>query len=446
MTLDAYLQANPDLKALRVMVADLNGQARGKRIARHYAAKALETGIRCPYSTLNLDIWGKDIEDSPLVFQSGDADGVLKPTGRDPMPAPWVKTPTALLPMWMFHDDGTPFAGDPRQALAHVMARYAAAGLTPVVATELEFYLIDDSGPDWHVPPSPQSGKQQAETDILGLRPLDAFDGFLTTLYDGCAAMDIPANTAISEGGPGQFEFTLMHQNNAMKAADDAWLFKMLTRGIARNHGFAASFMAKPYPNHAGSGLHCHFSVLDAQGRNIFNDGTPHGTDALRFAIAGCLAAMPGSMLVFAPHGVSFDRFVPGAHAPTAVGWGMDNRTVAVRVPAGAPTARRIEHRVAGADVNPYLYLAVLLGAALNGIQDRVAPPAPITGNAYRHDLPHLPTRWGDAIASFENCAEIRRILTPDMRANFLATKRQEMRHMADLSVTDQRDLYLDTV
>lgn len=446
MTGDDFLSAHPEIASIRVAAADLNGQARGKRIARRFAGKVATEGTRFPYSVLNLDIWGEDIEDSPLVFQAGDPDGVLMPTERGFVPMPWLDAPSALLPIWMFHEDGRPFDGDPRHALARVLARYAARGLTPVVATELEFYAIDDRGPDLRVPPSPRSGKRRHQAETLALRQLDAFDRFFTHLYDACEAMDIPADTAISEAGPGQFEINLVHQADAMKAADDAWLFKLLVRGMARKHGFAASFMAKPYEEYSGNGLHCHFSVLDANGRNIFDDGTAEGSAALGHAIAGCLDAMPGSMLIFAPHASSYDRMVPGAHAPTGIAWGYENRTSALRVPSGPPAARRIEHRVAGGDINPYLFLAAILGAALNGIEDGAPPPAPVTGNAYAQDLAQLPGTWDGAIEAFAASPEIARIFAGELVANLLATKRQELRYMSELGPEEQTQLYLDTV
>ena len=162
----------------------------------------------------------------------------------------------------------------------------------------------------------------------------------------------------ISEAGMGQFEINLTHQPDPLKAADDTWFFKLLVRGLARRHGFAASFMAKPYEDYAGNGMHTHFSILDREGRNIFDDGGPRGTAALRHAVAGCLAAIPGSTLLFAPHGNSYERLVPDAHAPTGICWAYENRTAAIRIPGGPTKARRIEHRVPCGDINPYLMLA----------------------------------------------------------------------------------------
>jgi len=242
-----FLRKHPQIHSIRVAAADLNGQPRGKRIPARFADKVVSDGTRFPLSVMNLDIWGEDIDDSPLVFESGDRDGVLRPTERGFVPMPWLSSPSALLPIWMYRDDGRPFEGDPRHALAAVLNRYKARGLRPVVAVELEFFLIDDSGKSLQVPVSPRSGKRRKAAEIMSIRALDAFDTFFGDLYDACEEMDIPADTAISEAGLGQFEINLMHQSDALRAADDAWLFKMLLKGMARRHGFAASFMAKPY-------------------------------------------------------------------------------------------------------------------------------------------------------------------------------------------------------
>ncbi|MWD28059.1 glutamine synthetase [Aquicoccus sp. SCR17] len=441
-----WLRKHPEVRTIRVAACDLNGQPRGKRIPTRFADKVVEDGTRFPLSVLNLDIWGEDIDDSPLVFESGDRDGVLWPTERGFMPMPWLSSPTALLPIWMFRDGGKPYEGDPRHALRAVLDRFKARGLTPVVAVELEFFLIDDSGRTLQVPMSPRSNKRRKAAEVMSIRALDAFDQFFTDLYDACEEMDIPADTAISEAGLGQFEINLMHTDDALRAADDAWLFKMLVKGMARRHGFAASFMAKPYEDYAGSGLHTHFSVLDRDGENVFDDGGPQGTDTLRHAIQGCLSAMAESTLIFAPHHNSYDRLVPENHAPTGICWAYENRTAAIRVPSGSHKARRIEHRVAGGDVNPYLMLAAILGAAINGIEDAQDPPAPITGNAYALDLPQIPGTWEGAMDAFEKGEQIARIFHPELIRNLLLTKRQELHYMAELTPQERVEIYLDTV
>ncbi|MEZ7812745.1 MAG: glutamine synthetase family protein [Paracoccaceae bacterium] len=442
-----WLRKHPEVHTIRVAAVDLNGQARGKRIPARFSDQVVKDGTRFPFSVLNLDIWGEDIDDSPLVFDKGDADGILLPTERGFIPMPWLEAPTALLPIWMFRENGQPYEGDPRHALRAVVDRYKEKGLTPVVAIELEFFLIDDSGKTLQVPPSPRSGKRRKAAETLSIRALDAFDTFFTDLYDACEAMDIPADTSTSETGLGQFEVNLMHSDDALRAADDAWLFKMLVKGLARRHGFAASFMAKPYLEYSGSGLHTHFSVIDNSRNNIFDSGGPKGSTLMRSAIAGCIAAMHDSTLILAPHENSFERLVPGKHAPTAISWGYENRTAAIRVPAGNPAARRIEHRVAGGDVNPYLMLATVLGAALIGIEDGLEPPSPITGNAYvMENLPQIPSNWSDAINAFEASTIMPRILPQELIRNLVLTKRQELHYIAELTAEEKVELYLDTV
>ena len=166
----------------------------------------------------------------------------------------------------------------------------------------------------------------------------------------------------------------------------------------------------------------------------------------MRHAVAGCLQAMPGSALVFAPHANSFDRMVPGSHAPTGVSWAYENRTSSIRIPSGNHKARRIEHRVSGGDVNPYLMLAAVLGAAINGIEDGIEPAAPITGNAYAADLPQIPGDWPSAIDLFEKDPAVARIFAPELIRNFVLTKRQEVHYMAELTPQEQVEIYLDTV
>ncbi|MEO8529828.1 MAG: glutamine synthetase family protein [Deltaproteobacteria bacterium] len=442
----SWLDEHPEVRNVRCGAADLNGQARGKRVPVKFARKVEEEGTRFPLSVLNLDIWGEDVEDSPLVFEIGDPDGVLMPTERGYVPMPWLATPSALLPLWMYTEDGLPFDGDPRHALRSVVEKFKARGLTPVMATEMEFYLVDDSGSEIKQASSPRSGKRRPGAEILSLRALDTFDSFFNDLYDACDEMDIPAEAAISEVGLGQFEINLGHVPDALKAADDAWLFKMLVRGIARKHGFAASFMAKPYEDYAGSGLHTHFSMLDADGNNAFANGTFEGTPLLKNAIAGCLKAIPDLTLIFAPHDNSYERLVPESHAPTGICWAYDNRTASIRVPGGSHAARRVEHRVAGGDVNPYLFLAAVLGSALMGIEENLQPPPPISGNAYDQDLAQIPDTWAAAIDAFEESPIVKRIFPQLLIDNLVATKRQELHYLAEMTPQQRIDLYLDTV
>ncbi|WP_171115238.1 glutamine synthetase family protein [Ruegeria sp. HKCCA5463] len=438
-----------DLRALhnfRVAACDLNGQMRGKRVPPGYADKLGKGAVRMPFSALNVDLWGADIEGSPLVFETGDADGVLRPTERGPVPVPWLDTETALVPMCLYDDDGVPFPGDPRHALSATLDRYTQRGWSVVAATELEFTLVDASAAQPQPPVNPITGRRLADEAVLSVAEMDAFEAFFTDLYDGCAAMGIPAQTAISESGIGQFEINLNHQD-AIRCADDTWLFKALTRGLARRHGFAATFMSKPYADDAGNGMHVHFSVLDQNGHNVFDNNGPEGTEILRSAVAGCVAAMPGSTLIFAPHGNSYTRLIPGAHAPTGACWAYENRTAAIRIPGGAPAARRIEHRVAGGDINPYLMLTAVLGAALVGIEDGLTPPAPIMGNAYDiADLRQLMPDWSSAIDRFATDPLVARLFPADLIRYLTMTKRQEITRFANIPPEDHWLCYLETV
>lgn len=435
-----------DVENVFAAICDLNGVLRGKRVPPDQLDKILKGDIRMPLSVACVDIWGEDIENSPLVFEAGDIDGICTPTGRGVLPITWTSRPTMLVPLWLADEQGQPFMGDPRRILANVVQRFTAMKLTPVVATELEFYLIDPSRARPAPPNCPVSGRNLDKDGVLALDDLEQFDAFLNDVYDACRLQNIPADSAISENGAGQFEINFVHVADALKAADDAVLFKRIVRGIARKHGLAATFMAKPYGARAGSGLHVHFSLLDEAGANVFDDGGPTGTDSLRHAIAGLVNTMAENALVFAPHENSYRRLTPGAHAPTAVSWGYENRTVAIRVPGGSPKARRIEHRVAGSDANPYLVLAAVLGGALLGLKNKWTPPAPHEGSAYTPDLPQIPRDWLSAIDAFDLGEHVDAIFADQLRKLLVDCKRQEHRAFkAEVSDFEYRT-YLEVV
>lgn len=429
--IDHWRRAHPEIGSLRVAVADLNAMARAKRLAVPALEKVWQEGIRMPLSVSNLDIWGADIEDSPLVFESGDADGVVLPTGRLPLPMPWLSRPAALIHGWFFTEtpqgDLVPFAGDGRQALARVLERYAARGWRPVIGSEMEFHLLEKGAEPPEPAVSPATGRPFRSSEILSLRELDAVDPFLSSLYDTLEAMDVPAGAAIVESGIGQFELDISHQGDALKAADDIWAFRLAAKGEAARQGMMATFMAKPWPDLPGNGMHLHVSVLDEDGRNIFDDGTPGGSAYLKAAVAGLLEALPDLALVFFPHRNSWRRMEAGSHAPTRASWGYENRTAAIRIPGGPTKARRLEFRVAGGDANPWLTLAAVLGAMLAGIDRSSTPPEPVTGNAYAdQSAPLLPQDWQGAIERFASSPRVAEIFAPELIDGFTRTKVQE--------------------
>jgi glutamine synthetase len=445
----AFLESHPEIEVIEVFIADANGVLRGKWLPRNAAMKVFEGGIRLPRSALSVDIWGQDVIGSGLVFETGDSDGICVPVPGTLKTVPWLARPTAQVQMTMLDADATPYFGDPRQVLGRVLDLFAARGLTPVVATELEFYLFDkelDAAGRPQAPISPVTGQRQTTSQVYGIDDLQEFEGFLADVARACAAQDIPADTAIAENAPGQYEINLNHVADAQAAADHAVLLKRALKGIAKQHGLFASFMAKPYGEQAGNGMHVHFSLIDEAGDNVFDDGSAQGSDLLRQAIAGMAATMNDGMAVFAAHANSYRRFQRGAHAPTSPSWGYDNRTTALRIPLGSAKAMRVEHRVASADTNPYLTLAVILAGAYHGIAKELSPPPVTEGDAYAQEAPKLATTWDQALAVFEGSSFIGEYLGAPYQALYAACKRQEQAVLG-LQVTDvEYDTYLRTV
>ena len=442
----AWLAEQGNLASIQAAVCDLNGILRGNRIPVDQAEKVLDGKIRMPLSIVGVGIWGEDIVGNKQVFASGDTDGRCIPTGRGVIPVNWTSRPSALIPLWMFEEGGRPFLADPRQALAHIVARYQARGLRPVIATELEFYLVDPNAEGAVPPISPYTGKRLDSDAILSIDELDDFGEFFWDVYAECARQNLPADAAVAENGVGQFEINLLHGSDPLKAADDAVLFKRLIKGVARKHQFAATFMAKPYGTRSGNGMHMHFSLIDDEGRNVFDNGTSEGSTILTHAVGGLLRGMAESTLLFAPHFNSYRRLRPDTHAPTSASWGYENRTTAIRIPGGDNAARRIEHRVAGADANPYLVMAAILGAALYGSDNKLVPPAAFRGRAYAERLPKLPADWASAVNAFEDGEIIPEFFDETLRSMLVACKRQEIAGFAS-NVTDfEFGAYLEIV
>ncbi len=444
-----FLARHPDVASIDLLISDLNGVMRGKRIPRANLEKAYRDGVNLPASVFALDILGNTVESTGLGLETGDGDRVCRPVPGTLMPSPWLRNGRqAQLLMTMTDADGSPFFADPRQVLDRVLERFRRARLTPVVAVEMEFYLVDrQRDPLGMVQPpcSPASGERASQSQLYSITELDEYADFLEDIHAAALAQHLPLDTALKECAPGQFEINLIHCDDALTACDSAVLLKRLIKGVALHHGFEATFMAKPYGQEAGNGTHVHISLLDETGNNVFaaEDEALLGTPQMRHAVAGLLELMPASMALFAPNLNSFRRFQPGLYVPMAPTWGFDNRSVALRIPSGPNAARRIEHRVAGADVNPYLLLAALLSAIDHGMQRALTPPPAITGNAYDQVAPSLTNSWCQALALLEESEILSEALGAEFVRVFVANRRAEREQTLQAVSKLEYDWYL---
>jgi glutamine synthetase len=442
---EAFLAAHPDVAFIDIIFTGLAGTARGKRIRRHELAGVYQGGRPLPVSILVADVTGQDCFDTGLVWENGDADRFARPA-----PGRLVATgPTTAAVITSLHEpDGQLCELDCRAVLNRVAARFADLALQPVVACELEFYLCDRERADGQPPrPARLGGARPSTHGTYGLEELDDAGPFLADLWQAADAAGLPLETAISEYAAGQMELTLKHRADPVGVADDVVLYKRLVKQVARRHGMLASFMAKPFADSAGNGMHLHVSVNDAAGVNIFA-----GTDvnpALRHAIGGLKALLAESFAIFAPNANSYRRFRAGSFAPVAASWGVDNRTTSFRVTAGSPASRHIEHRIAGADANPYLALAALLAGVHHGLTQQIDPGPPVTGDGYAAAAKadpaaaRLPGDWFSAVAALERAQTLPAYLGAHTLAMFASVKRTEQeRYMAVVPPLDH-DWYL---
>ena len=435
-----FLAQNPDIDLFELFILDANGVPRGKLLHRDELLAVYASGRPLPSTILGLSINGDDVEDTGLVWEVGDIDCRAYPLAGSLTRMPWRQIPTAAVQVSMHPSEGMPATvADPRHVLVQVIDKLKAEGYHPVMACELEFYLLDQQR-DSQGRPQPaldRDGGRPRSTQVYGLRELEQIEPFLADLYAACKLQGIPARTAISEYAPGQVEITLEH-GDALLAMDQAVRYKRLVKGVAHRHGMQACFMAKPFDHLAGTGMHMHVSLADAQGRNLFASEQPAGTPLLGQAVAGMLASLLDSLLLFCPNANSYRRFQANSYAPLAPTWGVDNRTVSLRVPGGPANTRHIEHRICGADANPYLAAAAILAGIHRGIREQLDPGAPIEGNGYAQAKELLPTDWLTSIQALERSAWAREALGQEFLKVYLAIKHAEYRQfMAEVGEQD---------
>jgi glutamine synthetase len=376
-----FLVAHPDVGALDAFIIDVNGNAVGKRVQVEDAASVFTDGVQFSACALIADSRGLGHNVQGMGYSDGDPDGVALPISQTLCMAPWTQEPVAQVMCHMRDIEfRRSFWFDPRIVLSNVIERCRDAGIHPVIACELEFYLLAprraDDGGVMLAASSPDAGPPRRAAN-LSMDAVELNAVFLNKISAAAAAQEVPVCGTVAEYGIGQFEVNLRHVSDPLLAADHAVLLKRIVQGAARSMGMQASFMAKPFAHQPGSGLHVHMSLVDEAGANRF--GAAGGEELLSQAIAGMQSLMFDSVGIYAPNVNSHRRFL-GQFVPTTLDWGHNNRSVAFRIPSSGPAARRIEHRVAGADASPHLVLATILAAVLHGVTHRLAATAPVTG------------------------------------------------------------------
>jgi glutamine synthetase len=431
--LERFLAAHPTVRFFDAFVNDLNTVERGKRIDRNGIARVFSNGMPLPGSMYALDIEGGTSEATGLGFDDGDADRPCMPIPGTLVPVPW-QTDVAQLQLRMFDHDGARFFGDPRWLLEQQLARFATLGLTPVVAVEYEFYLVDaQRGPDGlpQPPRGPLTGRREYRTQINSMTDLNEYSELLAEIDRVCRLQNVPATSSLAEYGPCQYEVNLAHAPDALRVCDETLRFKRIVKSVARSAGCEATFLPKPYGDMAGSGLHVHVSLLDASGRNIFAAEDPLASGPLRHAIAGTLATLADGMALCAPGPNSFRRFRSEAYVPLHSTWSINNRGSAIRVPASDSANLRIEHRLAGADANPYLVVAWVLAGIHHGLALELEPPPVTTGNVYEQPGDPLPIHWSEAISRFARSEFAARSFGEKFVNLYATVKRDELQEFA---------------
>jgi glutamine synthetase len=433
--LDALLSAHPDIENFDLLLPDINGIMRGVRAPRSDMPGILEAGVYMSASTMLLDSRGLLPEGLDIGLADGDPDYPCLPVPGTLAPIPWSKSPMGQCLLQMHVDRNRPYYYDSRQVLQRVLTRFEELRLTPVIALELEFYLVADD--EQRIKPRrtriPGTLLVQELPRLHGLDELHDLHAFLADVEASCAAQGIPIGTTMSEGSPGQLEINLHHVASAELACDHAMMLRRLVRGVAQRHGMAATFMAQPFSEFDGSGMHVHCSLLDANGKNVFAGNAPaERPDAyapeLRFGIGGLLETLPESQAILAPNANSYRRLGPGSFLSAAPSWGYNHRQVAVRIPPANDANVRFEHRPAGADCNPYLVVAALLAGLHHGLLNRVEPPPMVReGQIVEQDGDGAP-HWEGALESFEAARILPGYLGKDFCETYARCRRLELR------------------
>ena len=421
-------------------VPDMAGAARGKVLP---AAKFGSGELKLPEGIFAQTVSGEYVDNKDNVE---DRDMLLRPDPDTLRPVPWAADPTASVFLDCVNRDGDPVETSPRHVLRMVLDLYEEKGWRPVVAPEVEFYLINphsDANEEVE-PPEGRLGWTETSKQPYSIDSMNDFEPFMNDVYAYCEVQNILIDTLSQEMGPAQFELNFLH-GDAIDLADQVFLFKRTVREAAIAHEMHATFLARPMSEEAGSALHMHQSVVDADGNNIFSDAKGKPSDLFSAYIGGLQKYMPQALLLFAPYPNSYRRFLSYDAAPVNLGWAIDNRTVGLRVPDSEPEARRVENRLAGSDVNPYLVLAGTLACGYLGMLEGTKPDAPIEGSAY--DLPfNLHRYMYEAIDAFEASDAMRSTLGNKFVDIYTEIKKHECHEFQTIVTPWEREVLMFNV
>ena len=435
-----FLDENPELEKIEFIYVDFNGIPRGKNASPKTLIKASEGGLKMPISSYVLDVWGDNPKGTGLVM-SGDGDAICRIVESSLAITPWSSRNTAQCIVSMEDGNGDAIYADPRNVLNSILSRFKNLGLRPVIAPEMEFYLIDkqlQKNGHPQMPLIPGTNRRYEEVQLLNLSEMDDFEEFFELVEKSAISLGIPAETAIKECAPGQFEINLLHHNDALLMADQAFLMKRLIKNCARKFNLNATFMAKPFSEEAGNGMHAHLSIIDKDGKNIFKvnkNKQPQGVFAS--AIAGLLKNAPDFLSFYAPHSNSYRRLVHNAdHAPTTLSWGNENRTALVRLPEASNKATRLEFRLPSADSNPYLVFASILASVLNGIENEFNLEKETIGNAHAQHEPELGITWREAVHKTSVSSVVKEFFGDRFQQSYQCVKESEIKRF-ESTITD---------
>ncbi|MBT8078638.1 MAG: glutamine synthetase family protein [Gammaproteobacteria bacterium] len=451
--LKGFLQKHPDTGFVELLIADLAGVLRGKRIRPEEFDKVWKDGFCIPGGMVILDTLGDTVPGIAWSSDDGDpdTDAVIVPGSL--VTIPWAQRPAGQALFRLFTRDGDPLFCDPRHVLERAAAPIRKMNLDIVMAAELEFYLLDadTERPRARVAQVPGIGGPQPGPQVYHPDDLWDIENFLNDVADACTAQGLPIGTTTSEFAPGQFEINLHHVADPVLACDHAVLLKRAIKAIARQHGFVACFMAKPFEEDSGSGLHVHMSLVDKDGKNYFSQGKekmalPPYSARFRHAIGGLRKTMADATAIFAPNANSYRRLRPEMFAPVEPNWGSNHRNVAIRVPVSDEKNLRFEHRTSGADANPYLVTAAILAGVHYGIKNRCDPGRMVEEGEFIELKRKIPNRWDTAIDKFERSKILREYLGEQYCRTFVANRRDESRRFHNIVSQADFDWYLRAV